>query len=61
MSEQGHRLFQGRVGQAQFERRPTIMQSLEIMLGRRGKAPLVSPGILPSFKQALALMSERLA
>jgi len=54
---QGQRLFQRRVGQAQFERRTTIVLSLEIMVGRRGEAPLVPPYIQPRFKKALALMN----
>ena len=46
------------MGQARFERRPTIVQSLEIMVGRRGEAPLVPPYILPSFKKAMAWRIE---
>gem|GEM_PF-1233321 len=38
-----------------FERRPTIRKRRELMVGRRGEAPLVPPYILPSFKKALAL------
>ncbi len=52
---QGHRLFQRRAGPARFERRPTIMNLRELLVGRRGEAPLVPPYILPSFKKALAL------
>jgi hypothetical protein len=33
------------VGQARFERRPTIWNQLETMVGRRGEAPLVPPYI----------------
>jgi len=40
---QVHRLFRRRVGQARFERRPTITAQLKIMVGRRGEAPLVPP------------------
>ena len=54
---QGQRLFQRRVGQAQFERRTTIVPTLEIMVGRRGEAPLVPPYIQPRFKKALALVN----
>ena len=39
---QGHHRFQCRVGQARFERRPTIGKRREFMVGRRGEAPLVS-------------------
>ena len=52
---QGHRLFQRRVRPARFERRPTILKPRELLVGRRGEAPLVPPYILPSFKKALAL------
>ena len=51
----GHCLFQSRVGPARFERRPTEHDSQEIMVGRRGEAPLVPPYGLTSFKKALAL------
>ena len=40
---QRHGLFLSSVAPARFERRPTIMQSLEISVGRRGETPLVSP------------------
>ncbi len=32
-----------------------MLKSREIMVGRRGEAPLVPPYKLPSFKRALAL------
>ena len=54
-TRQGHRLFQSRVGPARFERRPAIVKLRELLVGRRGEAPLVLPYILPSFKRALAL------
>ena len=41
-------------GPALFERWPTLVPSLEIMVGRRGEAPLVSPYNLSRFKKALA-------
>ena len=40
LKDQGHRLFQGRVGPARFERRPTIRKRREIRVGRRGETPL---------------------
>ena len=33
---QGHRLFQSRVGQARFERQPTVEKPLENAVGRHG-------------------------
>ncbi len=59
LKDQGHRLFQGRVGPARFERRPTIRKRRELLVGRRGEAPLVPPYILPSFIKALALLKDR--
>ncbi len=41
--QQSHRLFQRRLGPARFERRSTIIKRPEIMVGRRGEAPLVPP------------------
>jgi len=58
VGNQGHRLFHCRVGQARFERRPTIWKRREIMVGRRGEAPLVPPYILPNFKKELALVGN---
>jgi len=52
---QGNRLFQCGVGPTRFERRPTIRKRRELMVDRRGEAPLVPPDILPSFKKALDL------
>ena len=46
-----------RVGQAHFDRRPTIRQHRELLVGRRGEAPLVPPYILPCFKKALHVSS----
>ena len=37
-----------------------MMQSREILVGRRGEAPLVPPYILPGLKKALALTKARL-
>ena len=52
----GHRLFQCRVGPAQFERRPTIGKCRENRVGRRGEAPLVPPyGDRPYFVLGLAV------
>ena len=48
-------LFLRRVGPARFERRPTIRKLRDLLVGRRGEAPLVPPYILPSFKIALDL------
>ncbi len=42
----GNRLFQSKVGPARFERRPTIRKPQELMVGRRGEAPLAPPYIL---------------
>jgi hypothetical protein len=53
LQSQGHHFFHSRVGQACFERRPTNRKRDEIMVGRRGKAPLVPPDILSNFKKAL--------
>ena len=36
-------LFLRRLGPARFERRPTVVQSLEILVGRRGETPLSHP------------------
>ena len=58
-SMQGHRLFQNRVGQARFERRPTILKHRELLVGRRGETPLVPPYILLRFKKAIALPPMR--
>ena len=44
-----------RVGPALFERWPTLVPSLEIIVDRRGEAPLVSPYNLSRFKKTLAL------
>lgn len=52
---QSHRLFQSRVEPARFELRPTIIKYRELLVGRRGEAPLVPPYILLSFKKAIAL------
>ena len=60
-SNQGHRLFQSRVGPTRFERRTIKHNSREIMVGRRGEAPLVPPYGLPSFKTALALAVKHYA
>ena len=46
-------MFLRRVGQAQFERRPTIVKRREIMVGRRGEAPLVPPYSLRSPNKAM--------
>ena len=54
----GHRLFQGRVGQARFERRPTIGNRREIMVGRRGEAPLVPPYSFRRPNKAMAVASD---
>ena len=54
----GHRLFQGRVGPAQFERRPTIGNRREFMVGRRGEAPLVPPYRLRSPNKAMPLAEQ---
>ena len=43
------------MGPARFQRQPTIMNLRELLVGRRGEAPLVPPYILSSFKKALAL------
>ena len=59
LSTQGHRLFQGRVGPARFERRPTIRKHREIMVGRRGEAPLVPPYSFRSPNKAMALLSTQ--
>ena len=56
---QGHRLFQGRVGPARFERRPTIRKHQEIMVGRRGEAPLVPPYSFRRPNKAMALTTGR--
>ena len=53
--------FLRRVGPARRERRPTIRKLRELLVGRRGEAPLVPPYILPSFKKALALFCGRVA
>ncbi len=36
-------LFLRGLGPARFERRPTVVQSLEILVGRRGETPLSTP------------------
>ena len=43
------------MGPARFERRPTIVKHREIMVGRRGEAPLVPPYTSPCFNKAMAL------
>ena len=40
-SRQGNLFFHCSVGQAQFERRPTLVKRREILVGRRGETPLV--------------------
>ncbi len=52
---QGHRLFQRRVGPARFERRPTIGNRREFMVGRRGEAPRVPPYKFRRPNKAIAL------
>ena len=52
---QGHRLFQIRVGPARFEGRPTIRKRREVLVGRRGEAPLVPPYSLRRPNKAMAL------
>ena len=47
------------MGPARFERRPTILHRREIMVGRRGEAPLVPPDFSTKFKKALALPNTR--
>ena len=47
---QGSSQFQSRVGQARFERRPTMKNLRELIVGLRGEAPLVPPYILCNFK-----------
>ena len=47
--------FKGRVGPARFERRPTIRKHREIMVGRRGEAPLVPPYSFRRPNKAMAL------
>ena len=42
----GQRHFPRRVGPARFERRPTISKRRELLVGRRGEAPLVRPDSL---------------
>jgi hypothetical protein len=42
--------FQCGVGPPRFERRPTCRKRRELLVGRRGEAPLVPPYILPRFK-----------
>ena len=49
------RLFQRRVGPARFERRPTIGNRREILVGRRGEAPLVPPYRLRRPNKAMVL------
>ena len=49
-----------RVGPARFERRPTAKQCRELMVGRRGEAPLVPPYKLPSLKNWHALPRSRI-
>ena len=56
--KQGHRLFQRRMGPAQFERRPTIGKRREILVGRRGEASLVPPYRLRRPNKAMALGSR---
>ena len=48
-------MFLRRVGPAQFERRPTIRKHREILVGRRGEAPLVPPYSLRRTNKAMAL------
>ena len=57
--QQSHRLFQRRLGPARFERRSTIIKRPEIMVGRRGEAPLVAPDIFFRPNKALALNFQR--
>ena len=51
----GHHLVQRRVGPARFERQPTIGKRREILVGRRGEAPLVPPYSLCRPNKAMAL------
>ena len=44
-------------GTARFERRPTIVPSLEIVVGRRDEAPLVPPYSVCSLKMDGAVMN----
>ena len=50
------REFLRRVGPAHFERRPTIGKCQEILVGRRGEAPLAPPYRLRSRNKAMALL-----
>ena len=53
--------FQGRrVGPARFERRPTLGNRREIMVGRRGEAPLFPPDSLSNRNWAMAQSSTLL-
>ncbi len=53
---QRHGLFLSSVAPARFKRRPTIMQSLEISVGRRGETPLVPPCRLRRPSNAMTLL-----
>ena len=53
----GSSQFQSRAGQARFERRPTLTNLRELMVSRRGEAPLVPPYILCNFKRDGAVES----
>jgi hypothetical protein len=44
------------VGPTRFERRPTMNSLREMIVGRRGEAPLVPPYILCNFKLAGTLV-----
>ena len=48
-----------RVGQARFERRPTIGKRREFMVGRRGEAPLVPPYKFRRPNKAMALEANK--
>ena len=52
-------MFLRRVGQARFERRPTIGNHREIRVGRRGEAPLVPPYKLRRPNKVIALVHRR--
>ena len=41
VEREGKQLFQGRVEPVRFERRPTTTKRQELMVGRRGEAPLI--------------------
>ncbi len=55
---QDHRPFQCRVGQARFERRPTIQKPREILVGLRGEAPLVPPYDFRGTNKAMVLVGQ---